>query len=165
MTSGPQPPGQWGAAPPPPPSGPATPRPAAVTRGVLAFLVSIVLGLVGSALILLDLDSYDADLPANGSTVSTGSIAAIGAGFGLLLTAAYLGVLWFAWQGRSWARVVLWVLGGLSVLGILTGPGSPVAGVGVLSSAQLVLVVAGIVLLALRPANEWYRAQRRAPSG
>ena len=24
--------------------------------------------------------------------------------------------IWFAWRGRNWARIVLWVLGGLAVL-------------------------------------------------
>ena len=33
------------------------------------------------------------------------------------LFAAYAMFVWFAWRGRNWARIVLWVLGGLGLLG------------------------------------------------
>ena len=69
--------------------------------------------------------------------------------------------LWFAWQGRNWARIVLWVLGGLSVLGAgSTGSAADTGQCGFLTSLsvfQLLLLVAGLVLLALKPSNEWYR--------
>jgi hypothetical protein len=68
--------------------------------------------------------------------------------------------LWFAWKGSNWARIALWVLGGLAVAGGLARLGgvSPVGGfVAALGVFQTLLTIAGIVLLALRPSNEWYR--------
>ena len=85
----------------------------------------------------------------------------IGAVIGLVFLAVYLLVLWYAWQGRNWARIVLWVLGGLSVLSGLAGLGGG-TGNGLLSLIgvlQLLLVIAGIVLLALKPSSNWYRAE------
>jgi hypothetical protein len=77
--------------------------------------------------------------------------------------------LWFAWNGRNWARIVLWVLGGLSVVsGLFSLGGAGATGQNGFLTAigffQLLLVIAGIVLLALKPSNEWYRYQswRRA---
>jgi hypothetical protein len=75
----------------------------------------------------------------------------------LLLTAGYLAVIWSAWQGRNWARIVLWVLGGLSLASAFSAPG---AGTGVPGLLQLPLLVVGIVALALKPSNRWYVAER-----
>ena len=67
--------------------------------------------------------------------------------------------IWFAWQGRNWARIVLWVLGGLAVLSGLIGLAGP-GTTGLLTTLSLVqtlLIAVGIVALALKPSNEWYR--------
>ena len=64
-------------------------------------------------------------------------------------------MLFFAWKGRNWARIVLWVLGGLSVLFSLLGAGA----LGFLGILGLLLTIAGIVLLALKPSSDWYRAE------
>ena len=69
--------------------------------------------------------------------------------------------IWFAWQGRNWARIVLWVLGGLGVVFGFVGPAAGTgATTGFLTSLawfQLLLSAVGIVLLALKPSNDWYR--------
>ena len=87
------------------------------------------------------------------------AIIAMGVLAALLLTNAAL--LWFAWKGHNWARIVIWVLGGLSVLLGLVGLGAGGSqSTGFLTSLgwfQLLLTAAGIVLLALAPSNEWYR--------
>ena len=86
----------------------------------------------------------------------------IGVVISLIILALYVLFLWFAWHGRNWARVVLWVLGGLGVLSGVVG----LAGAGAsgqsgfqtgLGFFQLILTIAAIVLLALKPSNEWYR--------
>jgi len=82
-----------------------------------------------------------------------------GAVVGLLFLAAYLLVLWFAWKGRNWARIVLWVLGGLTVLSGLVGLGHGNGLLSAIGAVQLLLVIAGIVLLALKPSSAWYRAE------
>ena len=78
-------------------------------------------------------------------------------------------LLWFAWTGRNWARITIWVLAGLSLLfgvvGLAVGGDSGVPAGGVLSVLQLLLQAAGVVLLALRPSSAWYRAEGQRRSG
>jgi hypothetical protein len=145
---------QWGG-----PAGP-TERPSTVKLGVGAFLANTLLGLLASVITFSDMDS----LVASGTTegLDQNSVRAalvVGAVIGLIFLAIYLVVLWFAWQGRNWARVVLWVLGGLSVVSGLAGLGNGSGVLSLLSVLQLLLVIAGIVFLALKPSNEWYRAE------
>jgi hypothetical protein len=85
----------------------------------------------------------------------------VGAVIGLIFLAVYLLVLRYAWQGRNWARIVLWVLGGLSVITGLAGlaGGTGNGFLSLLGVLQLLLAIAGIVLLALKPSNDWYRAE------
>jgi hypothetical protein len=145
-------------------------RPVTVRAGLGAFIATLVLGLVSAVVTFAMFDDLvQAALAAQGSDVELGAIgedvvrttliAAVV--FGLLLTALQLMFIWFAWNGRNWARIVLWVLGGLGVAGGLVGfvspqPGMPGYLVG-LSVFSFLLTVAGIVLLALKPSNEWYR--------
>jgi hypothetical protein len=147
--------GQWGG-----PSEP-TPRPTTVRNGIFAFLANTVLGLLSSIVTFADLDSLvdDAALDAGVDPDSLRAGIVAGAVIGLVFLAAYLVVLWYAWQGRNWARIVLWVLGGLSVLSGLFGLGNDNGLLAFLAVVQLLLVIAGIVLLALKPSNEWYRAE------
>jgi hypothetical protein len=51
------------------------------------------------------------------------------------------------------------VLGGLSVLSGVVGLGNGNGFLVLLGLLQLLLCIAGIVLLALKPSNEWYRAE------
>ncbi len=152
----------WGG-----PSGP-NPRPSTVKGGIGAFLANTLLGLLASIFTFSDIDS----LVASGTTEgldeqSVRAALVVGAVIGLVFLAIYLVVLWFGWTGRNWARIVLWVLGGLSVVsGLTTGVGNDSGLLSLISVLQLLLVIAGIVLLALKPSNEWYRAetQRRKRS-
>jgi hypothetical protein len=136
-----------------------TPRPNTVKLGVGAFLLSTVLGLLDSLLTLTDLDAAKAEA-ARQSGLSESEVSGLvtaGVLIGLLFVVAYLAVIWFAWQGRNWARIVLWALGGLS----LASFASVVSGEsGFLTTVQLLLVIVGIVALALRPSNQWYVAER-----
>ena len=141
------------------PVGP-TERPSTVKMGVGAFLANTLLGLLASVITFSDMDSLVASGTTEGldqDSVRAGLV--IGAVIGLVFLAIYLLVLWFAWQGRNWARIVLWVLGGLSVVSGLASLGSASGLLSLLSVLQLLLVIAGIVLLALKPSNEWYRAE------
>ena len=187
MTSGQGgPPPNWDAPPPQQPYGqpypgyapapsaptghgapPAMERPTTVRAGIGALIANLVLGLIGSVVVFTDLDSMIAQAMAaaggESPEVTEEIIRAgiiIGSVFGLILVALNVLFLWFAWQGRNWARIVLWVLGGLSVLSGLYGLTADTGRSGFLSSLsvfQLLLLVAGLVLLALQPSNEWYR--------
>jgi heme A synthase len=81
---------------------------------------------------------------------------------GFLFIAVYGLFVWFAWRGRNWARVVLWVFAGLGIVSGLAGLGlgSPLPFLTALGGFQLLLLIAAVVLLALKPSNEWYRFRK-----
>ncbi len=155
---------------PPPPPG-STEPPLTVRAGIGAFVATVVLGVVASLVMLANWDQILDEAIAQAGVGLSGSerasaeeIAEIVVPFSLVLgalfTALYLLVLWFAWRGRNWARVVLWVLGGLSVVSgfaSLGGGGTGVSYIDSLNVFSWLLTLAGVVLLALQPSNQWYR--------
>ncbi len=173
----------WNAPPPPPPQypgyapaptappgvgGPAPlERPFAVRAGIGAFMANLILGLISALVAFTSLDTLVAQaLAAEGLDVSVDEDvlrSAVIAGYVIVLVFAALQAMfiWFAWQGRNWARIVLWILGGLSVVSGLASLGTATApSTGFLTALSwfgFALALAGIVLLAQKPANEWYR--------
>ena len=144
-------------------------RPTTGRVGIGAFLATLILGLIASLVQFSDIDGLVAQAVAvaNNPAVTEDVLRAgvvVGAVIGLLLVALEALFIWLAWKGRNWARIVLLVLGGLSVvfgLGALGGVGAGVAGSGFLDSLSvfsLLLTIVGVVALALRPSGEWYRA-------
>ncbi|MGR6966348.1 hypothetical protein ACU610_17965 [Geodermatophilus sp. URMC 61] len=144
-------------------------RPTTVRVGIVAFLATLILGLIASLVQFSDIDSLvaQATAVADDPVVTEDVVRAgivVGAVIGLLLTALQALFIWFAWKGRNWARIVLLVLGGISAvfgLSALAGAGGGVAGSGfldALSVFSLLLTIVGVVALALRPSTEWYRA-------
>jgi hypothetical protein len=184
------PPEGWNAPPPPGPQypgyapAPSAPggygapqpmeRPTTVRAGLGAFIAALILSLVSSIVTFADFDNIlNAALAAQGTTTAdlgvdqdafVRTVLVAGVAFSLVFAALEVLFIWFAWTGRNWARVVLWVLGGLGVVGGLIGVAAPQAGqpgflVG-LSVFGFVLTLAGIILLALKPSNEWYRFRK-----
>jgi hypothetical protein len=179
------PPQNWNAPPAPPPNYPgyapapsaptgfgapqAMERPMTVRAGLGAFVAAIVLSVVAQIVTLLNYDRIvdwtfanlgverTADVEA--ALASAETSATVGSVVGFLFIACYALFVWFAWQGRNWARIVLWVLGGLGIISGLAGlaVGSPLPFLGALNVFQLLILIAGVVLLALKPSNEWYR--------
>lgn len=148
-------------------------RPLTVRIGLGAFIGEIVLYLVSLVVTWLNFDTISAAVlarlksqqgvsaSATQSAVEAG--AKIGIVIALLYACAYALFVWFAWRGRNWARIVLWVLGGLGVisgLSTLATGGSPIPFLTGLNLFQFALVVAAIVGLALKPSNDWFRYQR-----
>lgn len=159
---------QWGGsgapyAPPPPPG--SAERPLTVRAGIGAFVVNFVLGLVVSLVSFADIDQLvqEAARSTNDPDITEEVLRTailVGAVIGLVLVVLHALFIWWAWRGRNWARVTLWVLGGLNVLAGLATLGSDTAGTDFLSTLsvfQLLALAAGIVLLALQPSNQWYR--------
>ncbi|MGY1726096.1 hypothetical protein ACI79J_03905 [Geodermatophilus sp. SYSU D01062] len=151
-------------------------RPAAVRLGIGAWVASLVLGLLGAIVTFAQFDEIvdralvDAGLdPAEYegvSGVASATVVTVGIVFSLVLLGLQALFLWFAWTGRNWARVVLWVFGGLAVVGGLVSLAGPSVGglTTLLNLAQTLLVVVAVVALAQKPASAWYRYQgwRRA---
>jgi hypothetical protein len=157
----PGPPAAWGGTPPKP-----VERPMTVRAGLGAFIASLVLGVIASALLFTDQSgALRAAIRASGTDVSEDvlrSALVVAATIGLVVVALEAMFIWFAWKGRNWARVVLWVLGGLGIVSGLSSLGGPSYGgfYTSLSVIQFLLVLGAVVLLALAPSNEWYRYQR-----
>ncbi|MGY1825258.1 MULTISPECIES: hypothetical protein [unclassified Blastococcus] len=150
-------------------------RPLTVRAGLGAFLASLVLSAVAAVVTLLNWDRFVTwTLDRSGTDLQGPEFEGLDAeafaelvgqvtiGFTILLLALQLLFLWFAWQGRNWARILLWVLGGLA---LLAGPFNAVASgplpfVTALSWFQLILTGVGVVLLAAKPSNDWYRFRK-----
>jgi drug/metabolite transporter (DMT)-like permease len=156
---------------------PAMERPITVRAGIGAYVASLLVGLISAVAMLADLDSYvdravaaAAGNPDLTEEVIRGSIT-LGIVVGLIFLALEVMFLWFAWNGRNWARIVLWVLGGLGVAFGLLGLAQDNGQTGFSTSMgvfQLLFTAAAIVLLALKPSNDWYRYrswQRAAGQG
>ncbi|HEX6402565.1 MAG TPA: hypothetical protein VF003_05305 [Pseudonocardiaceae bacterium] len=76
---------------------------------------------------------------------------------GLLFVAACVSCALLMRGGRNWARVVLTVVGSLSVLFLIGPVVTPLQAL-----FQLLLVVGAIVMMFQRPANDWFRPRRPA---
>ena len=141
-------------------------RPTTVRVGIGAFLATLILGVISSLVQFSDIDGLVAqavalaDDPAVTEDVIRAGVV-VGAVIGLLLVALQALFIWFAWNGRNWARIVLFVIGGLGIvsgLAGLAGGGSLNNGfVNTLSVFQLLLLIVGVVALAQKVSSEWYR--------
>ena len=149
---------------------PAMERPVTVRAAIGAFVGSIVLSVVGQVIQALNWETiFDSDLAASLGDVSEeeadfvanlmDSFGVFALVLGLVFTAVFALFVWFAWRGHNWARIVLWVLAGLGVVFGLVGVagGSPLPVLTALAAFELLFDVVAIVLLALKPSNEWYR--------
>ena len=166
------------AGPPPEPME----RPLTVRAGLGAFVASILLSLASVAFMAADWDTYlrqaMAQQPEFGTAdpealefaqAAAESLAIAFVVIGILFAALYLLFVWFAWTGRNWARIVLWILGGFGILSGLTSlaAGAALPSLTVLAVFQTLALVVGVVLLALKPSNDWFRHEkwRRAVTG
>jgi hypothetical protein len=158
----------WAAPPALPPPPEEMERPFAVRAGVAAYTAALLLAVIAVGYTFLDLTTVlDDTLEAAGTPVADPGFVRTFFIAGQVLTLAWCGLqgffVAFAWYGRNWARVVLWVLGGLAVVLGLVGvfsrsylPGF-LQGLGL---CQYVLTVAALSFLAQRTAHAWYRNRR-----
>ena len=145
---------------------PAMERPQTVRIGIGALVASLIIGLIASIVTFSDVDGLiDQTLqtstdPALTEEVIRSSLI-IGVVIGLIITALQILFLWFAWKGHNWARIVIFVLGGISLvfglIGLAAGTNESTGFLTSLGWFQLILTAVGIVALALKPSSEWYR--------
>lgn len=96
--------------------------------------------------------------PAQPSRPRTVNIAI---GFGIVFAAFYLFLAWKVYAGKSWARITTWVFCGLAILGTLLEFAQANTGtVKALGVVEGLIAVAIVVLLAVRPSNEYFRKAR-----
>jgi hypothetical protein len=183
MTFEPPPPPQQG---PPsfavPGAAPRPPRPSTVTLAVglmvLQILLSVVSAIVPFAMRSALVDAYDKVPTQPGAPKvdpDTQFYLGVGGGAcGAVISAIILGVLaFFLLRGANVARIITWVLAGLSLccsaggIGVLTlmknGPDFPasyIATTGVLSGFSFLITIAIIVLLALPVSNAFFKPKQ-----
>lgn len=143
-------------------------RPVTVRAGLGAFLAWLVLSAVAGIALGLNWDEVVDWALAEGAGAGAPGIEGLDAerfaelvlqftfAFGVLMILLQALFVWFAWQGRNWARIMLWVLGGLTLVFAPFGAG-PLPFVTTLSWFTTALLAAGVVLLAAKPSNDWYR--------
>jgi hypothetical protein len=178
------PPQGWNAPPSPPqypgyapaPSAPtgygapqAMERPTTVRAGLGIFLASMALSVVAQVVTLLNWQTIidwtfaNAQIEPGADAEAALAGAKVGAQIGLVVGFVFIAVyglfVWFAWRGHNWARIVLWVLAGLGIASGMVGlaVGSPLPFLSALGGFQLLFLITAVVLLALKPSNEWYR--------
>jgi hypothetical protein len=155
-------------------------RPLTVRAGLGAFVASIVLSLASSAFAVANWDEFveqglaqapefqDPEFQESGldPQAFVEGLATVFLVVSLLFTALYVLFVWFAWRGYNWARIVLFVLGGLGIAsgmftlsGVGAGP-SPLPSLTALSIFSFLAVLVGTVLLALKPSNDWYASEK-----
>ncbi|WP_199580263.1 hypothetical protein [Blastococcus sp. TBT05-19] len=151
-------------------------RPVTVRAGLGAYLAALVLGVVASIAMLVEFDEVltwtqnqaggaieDPGLEGIDPAQFAELFLRVGLVVGLVVTALQLLFIWFAWRGHNWARVVLWVFAGLSLIAAPSGAingGGPIPFVNALGWFQTVLLLVAVVLLALKPSNDWYRFRK-----
>lgn len=149
-----------------------------VRAGLGAFVVAIVLNLAGALFTVANWDEFVAQLVAEqpefqdpqfqDSGVDAAGIleglTTVVIAVSLFFAALYALFVWFAWRGHNWARIVLFVLGGLGIAGglsnLATLGSSPFPSITALSLFSFAAVLVGVVLLARKDSSEWYASEK-----
>jgi len=158
--------------PPPPPGGAAPPvagQPSSIATAVKLMYAGAALSLLSVIASFFMLDTIkeaieesmrEADANVSQSTID----AAYSIGLASTVVVGIISVglwLWMAWkngQGRSWARIVATIFGGLNVLTTLVGFTQPgmTAVTAIISVANLVLAVIILILLWRKESSSYY---------
>jgi hypothetical protein len=164
MSYQPMPPAPQGGGPPPAARDPRN-APSTVQNAVRLMFLLAALGLIGLIIVFADKSALrkaveDAnpnfDTSQVDNAVNTG--VTVGAVIGVVLIVLYVLLALQVRKGKNWARIVTWVLAGLGVLGGITNLAQPQAALTkVIAGIELVLYVVLIVLLAMRPSNDYFR--------
>ncbi len=155
---------QYGSAPPQ--------RPKEVDNSFWLWIGSIVVSLLGAILTFSQFDgirqqAIDEALRDNPTLdrqffeSTFDAILVVGLVFGLFLVALQLFFIFKMRAGRNWARIVLTVLGAISVLTGLFGLGQPQPALSLVTSVlSMLLIVGAIVMMYVKGADPWFRRPR-----
>jgi len=158
----PEPPGGGGQRP-----GAKDPRtaPSTVQNAVRLMFLLAALGILGVIIVFADKSSLRKAIEDANTSYSTSQIndavntaIAVGVVIAIVLIVLYVLLALQVRKGKNWARIVTWVLAGLGVLGSISNLAQPQAALtkGV-AGIELVLYVVLIVLLAMKPSNDYFR--------
>jgi hypothetical protein len=157
--------GGYGSMPPvqPEPQTATGPAPTSVTTAVQLMFVGAALGVLGIIMTIVNKDEIRQQIiesspdVQNVDAIVNGTVA-----FSVLLGVAFT-VLWI-WlalmvrKGRNWARIVTWVVAGISLVMTVPVLFDPLTAFNsIMSAIGGILDIAIIVLLAMRTSNEFFR--------
>jgi hypothetical protein len=139
--------------------------PSSVQNAVRLMFLLAALGLIGIIVVFADKNALRTAIENANSGYSTKQVddalntaVAIAAVIGIILIVLYVLLALQVRKGKNWARIVTWVLAGLGVLGSVGNLAQPQAAITkVIAGVELVLYVVLIVLLAMKPSNEYFR--------
>ncbi len=144
------------------------PAPPPVTNAVRLMFVQAALSVLGFVVLLATKDTLRKEIFKKNTDYSTQKLddvvnaaITIGIVIGIIFTILYVLLALQVGKGKNWARIVTWVLAGLGVLSGLLSLGQPEPALSrVLSIIGLLIDIAIIVLLAMKPSNEYFRRPR-----
>ena len=167
-------PGGYGAMPPMPGGGvtPEPPRPQEVLTAFWLWIASMVVSVIGNVVGFLTLGDrvrsqvrQQVGTDPNLSAANVDTIVRIGFIVGAVVALLFVALeLFFVFKmraGRNWARIVLTVLGGLSVLLTIVGLRSAAGLTAVIGLVGSALIVAAIVLMFTGGAREYFAPRPR----
>jgi hypothetical protein len=168
----PMPPAGYGAPMPlagygAPPS-PAGPPPPSVVNATRLMFVSAALGVIGLIVLLASKNSLrdqiskkNPDYDAHKLDTVVNAAVAVGIVFGVIFIVLYVLLALQVQKGKSWARIVTWILAALGVLSALSSLAQTTTGGSRIASlVGGVVDLAVIVLLAQKASNEYFRKPR-----
>jgi hypothetical protein len=143
--------------------------PMEVVRASQLMFLRVAFGVISAIIAFASGDAIKDSIRNNDPSLSQDQIDSayrVGVGvavvFGLIFAVLYILLAIQVRKGKNWARIVTWVLAGLGVLSGLLGLfGGTSTGVEkIVGVVLLVIDIAIIVLLARKPANEYFAAMR-----
>lgn len=127
-------------------------RPSTVTWSFIIWLITVLLGIVGSVIIFV-LAATGAALTGSGALAGAVIVAGI---IGIIIAIVELLIVFKMRDGRNWARIVLLILAILQVIGYATQGGNNNA----INWIGLVAVIVATVLMFLPASNDYFRGNR-----
>ena len=159
---------QYSAMPPAPSYGgpPARgPAPSTVVNAVRIMVALAALAAVGIVVLFAQKDELRDAIRNNNNSYTTKQIddavtigVSVAAVIFAILIVLYVLLALQVRKGKNWARIVTWVFSGLFALSALSNlTGTEATLTKVISGIDLVLYIVLIVLLAMRPSNDYFR--------
>jgi hypothetical protein len=139
--------------------------PSTVQNAVRLMFALVALGVISLIVVFADknslrdaIESHDPSFDTSQVDSAVNTAVAVGAVIGIILIVLYVLLALQVRKGKNWARIVTWVLSGLGALGSVSNLAQPEAALTkIVAVSELVLDIVLIVLLALRPSNDYFR--------
>jgi hypothetical protein len=148
--------------------GPDVPMPDTVHWASIAMIARTVLGVIATLVTFAQLNTIvDDAVRRRGLDVDRNAVragATIGAIFGLVVAVLFILLALQVRKGKNWARIVAIIFAALGTIGGLVSIANRYgAALTVLNLVNLALAIATLVLLLVKPSNDYFRAKSQRP--